>query len=141
MPEGAQKATRLTSSNYIPKILVTTADGSGELAAFSYEELREDARDAARDLADKLEEVNVLGSGSGEEATTDPETTEPTPAASKEPLSYPRQWTNAAGKTITAGVNRIEGGNVIFDMAGKEVSYPLSDLSEESRKEIEALEK
>lgn len=57
---------------------------------------------------------------------------------SGEPLIPSRSWTNAEGKTITAAVKAIDGTSVVFVLPnGKEVTYPLDKLSDESRGELE----
>jgi cytochrome c5 len=48
--------------------------------------------------------------------------------------SVPADWTNREGKTIRAAFLRTEGPNVILRLEdGREVSYPLDKLSDESR--------
>ena len=56
------------------------------------------------------------------------------------PLSKMRQWTNAEGNKLDAEVLSVADGKARFRMRnGRVVDYPLEKLSEESRKEIEAL--
>jgi len=66
---------------------------------------------------------------------TDPKTATATTSG---PLVPSRAWTNSDGKSITAAVKSADATSVTFIMAsGKEVVYPLTKLSEESRKVIE----
>lgn len=54
------------------------------------------------------------------------------------PLISSKSWTNSEGREITAAVKEVKGDSVVFLMAnGKEVTYPLDKLSDESREEIE----
>lgn len=65
--------------------------------------------------------------------------TPPAPAAASGPLIPMQAWTNSDGREIKAAVKKVDSGNVTFQMAdGREVSYPLSKLSTESRQTIEA---
>ncbi len=139
MPAGA-KEVRSDAGNTIPMVFVTTADGSKGIEGISYARLKDDMRDAARELRKKLETVDVLGAEVEEEPET-PTSKEASESSSPAMLSQARAWTNAEGKEITASVKSVENGNVLFIMNGKEVSYPLSKLSEESRKAIEELAK
>lgn len=125
-------------------VFVTTADGSKGIEGISYAALKEDIRDANRELKKKLETVDVLGTGAAEESETGPAETGTVEADSPEskpagPLTAPMDWTNAEGKEITAAVKSVEGENVIFLMSGREVTYPLAKLSPESREAIEKL--
>lgn len=83
--------------------------------------------------------------GDGAPATTPAATagTTPAPAATATtPLIASRAWTNADGKEIHAAVKSVDANNVVFLMdGGKEVTYPLSKLSEESRNAITLLAK
>lgn len=139
MPAGA-KEVRSTAGNTIPMVFVTTADGSKGIEGISYARLKDDMRDAARELRKKLETVDVLGGKSESESETST-SEEPGETGTTAMLSEARAWTNAEGKEITASVKSVENGNVLFLMNGKEVSYPLLKLSEESRKAIEELAK
>lgn len=56
--------------------------------------------------------------------------------ADPKPLIESRNWTNSDGKTITAEVIRVEGAQVIFKMKGREIAYPLANLSEGDQKAI-----
>ena len=137
MPKGA-KAARSSAGNMIPMVLVTTADGETSIAGISYDAMKADIRDARRGLEKKLETVDVLGSGSEtEEPDTDTEESAEKPGL----LAETQAWKNSDGKEITAAVKSFDGTNVVFVMNGREVSYPISKLSEESRKKIEALSK
>jgi thiol-disulfide isomerase/thioredoxin len=63
-----------------------------------------------------------------------PATPSTTPAG---PLIASRAWTNSDGQSITAAVKSADATTVTFIMAnGKVVAYPLTKLSEESRKVI-----
>ena len=137
MAAGA-KEVRSDAGNTIPMVFVTTADGSKGIEGISYARLKDDMRDAARELRKKLETVDVLGgkSESESETSTSEETGETGTMAM---LSEARAWTNTEGNEITASVKSVENGNVLFIMNGKEVPYPLSKLSDESRKAIEEL--
>jgi len=77
-----------------------------------------------------------------ETATPEPAAAAATPAASSGPLIAMQAWTNSDGREIKAAVKKVDGTNVTFQMAdGREVSYPLSKLSAESRDAIEAAAK
>lgn len=56
--------------------------------------------------------------------------------ADPKPLVASRDWTNSEGKTITAEVVRVEGDKVVFKMRGREIPYPLANLSEEDQATI-----
>jgi hypothetical protein len=143
LPPGAKSARRV-AGNYIPMVLVTTADGEAAIDAIPYETLKADARGAAKDLRDLLETVDVLDSSDVAKKDSDEELAEaatvsaPGEAAA---LCQAREWTNTEGKTITAAVKRVEGDNVVFEMNGQEVPYALANLSEQSREAIVALAK
>jgi hypothetical protein len=137
MPKGA-KAARSSAGNTIPMVFVTTADGETSIAGISYDTLKADIRDANRDLKKTLNTVDVLGSGSElEKTTTDSEASTEKPGF----LAEIQAWKNSDGKEITAAIKSFDGTNVVFVMGGREVSYPISKLSEESRKKIEELSK
>ncbi len=119
---------RSQSGQYIPKVFVTTADGSKGIEAITYEKLKADARGAARELRKKLEEVeNILGEEAEEEVE------EPTL------LAETQEWTNSEGTKITAAIKKIDGSNVIFLINNQEVPYQVSKLSEASQRQIKEL--
>jgi len=62
------------------------------------------------------------------------------PKASPGRLTESRTWTNKDGKEMVAALLRVEGEKAKFLRAdGKAFDYPLVQLSEEGRKEIEEL--
>lgn len=140
LPAGA-KAVRGKAGNTIPMVFVTTADGSTGIEGISYDVLKSDMRDANRDLRKKLETMDVIGSGSetGSEAITSEKETESGTDSATGMLAEAQAWSNPDGKEITAAVKSVDGENVIFVMNGREVSYPLSRLSADSRSRIEKL--
>ena len=146
LPPGA-KSARKVSGNTIPMVLVTTADGEAAIDGIPYEDLKADARGAAKELRDLLETVDVLDSGdgakkaAGKEQGAEEATTTVSAPGEATALCEAREWTNSEGKAITAAVKRVEGGNVVFEMNGREVPYALANLSEQSRAEIVALTK
>lgn len=118
-------------------VFVTTADGSKGLDAISYTILKSDMRDAVRDLGKSLEAMDVVGSESLGSASEDVAVAENGLAA---PLALTQDWQNSDGKTIKAGIKEVKGENVVFTMPnGKDVSYPLSKLSEDSLARIAEL--
>ncbi|MDF1858604.1 MAG: hypothetical protein P1U87_00240 [Verrucomicrobiales bacterium] len=129
------------AGNTIPMVFVTTADGSSGIEGISYDILKSDMRDANRDLRKKLETVDVVGSGSetDSEATTVEKEQEAGTVPASGLLAEAQAWSNSDGKEITAAVKSVDGENVIFVMNGREVSYPLSNLSADSRSRIEKL--
>lgn len=77
----------------------------------------------------------ALAAGGGAEAEIDK-------SAPKGPLIASRGWTNSEGKTITAAVKSVDGTSIVFIMPnGKEMTYQLDKLSEESRQTIAAATK
>ena len=52
-----------------------------------------------------------------------------------------RTWTNAEGQEITAEILGMEDGKVIFNLRGKEVPYPIKDLSKEDQDWLKQWEK
>lgn len=146
LPPGAA-GLRSEGGGTIPMVFVTSADGSEGIQAIPYSALRDDIREADRDLRKKLETVDVLGSS----ATADGPSTGSTPPAaplgfdtktdSGEAILSPSQaWTNVEGKEITAAVRKVNGDLVEFIMPnGQSVSYPLANLSDESRRRISEL--
>ncbi|MEO0448526.1 MAG: hypothetical protein AAF191_20885, partial [Verrucomicrobiota bacterium] len=124
--------------NTIPMVMATTADGSAPILGFGYDQLKSDSRGAARDLREKLTVVDVIG-GKGDEEDAG-EGGEAMPATGEaSPLLEEQEWTNAGGTAMTAAVLGLESGNVLFLMPdGREISYPLLRLSEDSRQAIEA---
>ena len=145
LPPGAKSARR-GAGNTIPMVLVTTADGEAAIDGISYETLKKDVRGAAKELRDLLATVDVLDSSdvtekdSADDEEVDEVSTVSAPGEATA-LCEAREWTNTDGKTITAAVKRVEGENVVFEMAGREVPYALANLSEQSRQAITALAK
>lgn len=64
-----------------------------------------------------------------------PTPTEPgeTPEDASGLLEKEHQWKNTQGKVITAKFVRSDGSTVTISMAGREIPYPLANLSPESR--------
>lgn len=121
-------------------VFVTTADGETGISAISYAVLKEDIRDARRDLEDQLAEVDVVGSsGSSVEPGTDTVSTTTEVEATPTMLSAEQTWTNAEGRTITAAVRSVDGDKVTFVMAGRDIEYSVADLSAESREVLRSL--
>ncbi|MEM6916415.1 MAG: hypothetical protein AAF491_07590 [Verrucomicrobiota bacterium] len=138
LPKGA-KAARRNAGNTIPMVFVTTANGEEEIEGISYDILKEDMRDANRDLRDKLETVNVLGSS---EAESEPVAEAVEAAEEKEDYMLaeePLEWTNFEGRKIVAALKSLQGDTVTFVMKGKEILYPLESLSRESQDIIREL--
>lgn len=127
MPLAAKKlANSKEAGKFIPKLLVTSADGKKPIGAVTYEQLKDDARKAARAMRKKIEQ-----------AKTEDEETES--AAHSKFLAPEQEWTNAQGKTIRAAVVSVAGGSVEFLMKGKQVTYPMSKLSDSSKQKLESL--
>ena len=132
LPAGA-KAAQKQSGNTIPMVFVTTADGSESIRGISYDKLKNDIRDVDRELRKQLETVDVIGSSRGETEVAD--AAETVDAM----LSEARAWTNSNGKTITAAVKAVNDTSVTFVINGKEVPYPLANLSADSRMALKEL--
>ena len=61
------------------------------------------------------------------------------PTVVESPAPVTGQWTNHAGKTITASALRVEGDKVVFRLPdGREVPYPIANLSPESQAKVRA---
>ena len=100
----------------IPIVVVTQPNGEDVVQISPYKELKADARKAARGLS-KIE--IQLASKTGE-ASVEMQT-----------------WTNSEGVSITAAVIAQDSQTVRFRLEdGREVDYPLSQLSEESRERL-----
>jgi hypothetical protein len=54
------------------------------------------------------------------------------PAMKSNVLAESQDWTNSDGKTITAAVQKVEGGKVYFLMDGKVIPYDVTKLSQET---------
>lgn len=129
LPKGVSDV-RSAGGNTIPIVYVTNADGSKGIEGISYATLKEDMRKAVWNLKKTLASANA----SSDEAGGDK------PPAGL--LADEQAWTNAQGKSINAAVKAVDKTNVSFVMPnGTVVSYPLAKLSDESRKQIEALRK
>lgn len=124
-------------------VFVTTADGEKGIQGISYAVLKEDMRDAVRDLKKTLETVDVIG-GADEEAAAevaaaDSESAD-TPTSDSGLFAETQAWTNVDGQTITAAIRKIEGDQLEFLMPdGRAIPYPMAKLSAESRERIEEL--
>jgi hypothetical protein len=142
LPPGAREIQGQAGGT-IPIVLVTTADASKGIQAFSYNTMKVDMRKAVRELRDKLETVDVLGGGGGGgDAAAGDDKEETTSSADDDLIAETQEWTNAQGNKITAGVRAVTAGKVLFVMpGGKVVPYPLLKLSDESREKIEELTK
>jgi hypothetical protein len=115
-----------------PVMFIVTNDLSKPIATISMKELSDDARTKARDLITKIKngEINVSGSDGGQpdKKESDDSKTE------KELLLTSQDWINDEGVKITAGVVKIDGGQVVFRMAnGEDLPYDISKLSADSR--------
>jgi hypothetical protein len=133
LPAGA-KAARKDSGNTIPMVFVTTADGAQSIKGISYDAMKKDIRDVDRELRKHLKTVNVTGATKEE-----PEEAGADGPAAEAILSEPSVWTNADGKEIMAAVKLANDSTVIFMIDGREVPYPLVDLSPESRLALQEL--
>ena len=124
-------------------VFVTTADGEKGIKGISYAVLKEDMRDAVRELKKTLETVDVMGGG-GDDAAAEvaaASTTEETTSSDSGLFAESQAWTNTDGQTINAAIRKVEGDQVEFLMTdGRSIPYPLAKLSEESRKKIEELQ-
>lgn len=66
-----------------------------------------------------------------------PKETKPQPEPSLTSAEQEKEWTNIAGKTISATLVRVEGNEALLRMKGGKVyRYPIDQLSEESRKQL-----
>ncbi len=115
-------------------VFVTTADGAQSIKGISYDAMKKDIRDVDRELRKHLETVNVTGT-----AREEPEEAGDDAPAAEAILSEPSIWTNAVGKEIMAAVKLVNASTVIFMIDGKEVPYPLANLSSESRLALQEL--
>lgn len=139
LPAGA-KAVRSKGGNVIPMVFVTSADGSKGIDAISYDVLKTDMRDAVRDLRKSLETIDVLAGGA-DKPTPSSSTPEPETKSESEMAAEAQEWVNAEGKTIVAAVKKVEYGQIVFVMPdGREVSYPIANLSAESQEKARELE-
>lgn len=129
MPPAAKKLSNSKESGkFIPKVLVTSADGSEPIGSVTYETLYDDARKAARAMKKKV--AAKLAEAPAEVVVA------------KNPLlAEEQEWTNDQGKTIRAAVVRVDGEEVEFLIKRKKVSYPLNKLSEESAAKLKDLMK
>lgn len=135
LPQGA-KEVRSKGGGTIPMVFVTTADGSKGLDAVPYTMLKEEMRDAVRDLDKALETMDVVGSGASEEPVS------PGMAEAEKAITLfaeEQEWKNSDGKAIIAAIKSVSGDEIVFLMGGREVPYSLSKLSQESREKIAAL--
>ena len=142
LPAGVRDV-RAEAGNTIPMVFVTTADGEKGIKGISYAILKEDMRDAVRELKKTLETVDVIG-GESDDAAAEvaaASTTEETTSSDSGLLAESQAWTNTDGQTINAAIRKVEGDQVEFLMTdGRSIPYPLAKLSEESRKKIEELQ-
>lgn len=115
-------------------VFVTTADGAQSIRGISYDAMKKDIRDVDRELRKHLKTVNVTGATKEE-----PEEAGADGPAAEAILSEPSVWTNADGKEIMAAVKLVNDSTVIFMIDGREVPYPLVDLSPESRLVLQEL--
>ena len=128
LPEGA-RSVRSEAGNTIPMAFVTSADGKEGIQGITYASMKEDMRGVVKELRKKLESTSVDTSSNADQ-----------PPAGL--LAKEQTWTNAEGKTLKAAVKKADDENVSFVMPnGTVVKYPLSKLSEESRKKIAELVK
>lgn len=121
----------------IPITLVTTADASKAIKILSYDAVKGgNASKEARNLRRELEGIDPLGTQGVPNSPLDAGA--PTP----ELLAEEQVWENSEGKRITAAVKKVDQGAVLFVMTGgREVSYPIHQLSAASREKIEGLAK
>ena len=120
--EGAEGPLEVTS---IPRAFVFDAEGK-----LVYD---------GNPLADAFEESITKALKA---APADPATAAAASAPSSGPLIAMQAWTNSDGREIKASVKKVDGTNVTFQMAdGRDISYPLSKLSADSRQTIEAAAK
>lgn len=138
LPSGA-KAVREKAGNTIPMVFVTSADGSTGIEGIPYATLKSDMREAIRDLRKSLETVDVLAGG--DKPSEDKEVTAPELKSESENLAAAQEWINAEGKVITAAVKEVADGKIVFIMPdGREIPYPIANLSPESQDKVTELE-
>ena len=108
--------------------MFVTTDGSAEISK----------RDASKSLpGSKYKVKNWIKQGS---ASEDASASAPEEKMKSNLLAESQDWTNAAGTTITAAVQKVEGGKVYFIMPnGSSVPYPASKLSPETIAKIKEL--
>lgn len=85
--------------------------------------------DLPPDLAETLKRELAVKSGA-------PTTTAPAPASAAAAPAPPKEeaWTNREGRSIRATLLRVEGETAVLRLPdGREVTYPLANLAEESR--------
>ncbi len=94
---------------------------------------------AAVEIKDLLEKEVMVSTdkhtGKGESVTlVEKEEKEPKekPALKSNVLAESQDWTNSDGVTITAAVQKVEGGKVYFLKDGKMIPYEVSKLSAET---------
>lgn len=137
LPSGV-KSVRKEAGNTIPMLFALSADGNEGIKGISYKTLSADARKAARELGKTLKthEEAAAEAKKEEEKLAKEEATE-----KPELLADSQLWTNADGKTIRAAVVSVDEENVVFLMRrNKQVTYPLSKLSEESQNKLKAMQ-
>ncbi len=135
LPSGA-KSVKAKAGRDIPLVMVTNADGSEGIEGIPAKILKEDMRQAIRDLKDKLKTVAVVKEEEQPESPTEePGNTEMGLFAESQ------QWSNSDGKPITAAIRTVENGQVVFVLEdGREVAYPLTKLSAESQTQIREIQ-
>ena len=148
LPKGAQ-SMRSKAGNTIPMIFVTSADGTKGIQGISYNSLKGGkTRDAARELKKFLKEnpdVALQGAEDSaeekEKKDSDAEKTTEEKKTENGLLAESQAWTNSQGVSITAAIQKVEGGKVYFVMANKSVvPYDVTNLSDESQAKIKKLQ-
>ena len=109
-----------------PNIVATNSDASQVLGSARKSEIATSskAKATAKELAGKWETMKNSAPAEKEDETEEEE------------LLPEQEWTRADGKSITASVVRVEGDQVVFRLKGREIPYPIADLSEESQEKI-----
>ncbi|MFT6178944.1 MAG: hypothetical protein ACJAQT_005310 [Akkermansiaceae bacterium] len=144
----SEHASKFNGGPYkAPVLFIVTNDLSKPIATISMKELSDDARTKARELITKIKngEINVSGGDGGqpdkkEEMADAAKKESDDSKTEKELLLTSQDWINDEGVKITAGVVKIDGGQVVFRMAnGKDLPYDISKLSADSREKLKAL--
>lgn len=113
----------------IPMVMATTSDAKTGIKGFNAETLHIDMGKVVREFKRELRSIDVLGKTEEAVAEASDEKVE-----ESSPLLPEQNWTNAEGQAMRAAVLEVSETEVVFLMSGgKKVTYPLANLSEESR--------
>jgi len=144
-----QELRQVAKGNTMPIVVVTNSDGSKPITGFTASgNTAKSVKKIARDLKKKIRETpEIIAAGPAtetkEEVADAPAKDEGADSSTTyNVLVESRKWTNSSGKTITAAVLSVDVSDVTFLMSGdKQVKYPLSKLSSESRAALADLTK